>query len=479
MSEWEHAWADSTLTETSHQDEESQTSRQPKSPRGSRTNVSLILSLLKGEDDRAVRFLLAYTCVGITSRKLGEIIEKYDASQRAAALDEEGAKFRCNDFRLSWIERQTGKLSSGTKQSNRKRIKYLTVLYQSLGEHSSSGQPTLSVVRRGLAALGEHLSLTELNDYMISTGELEFDELDLVKFLKLMGSLDAAGRGVLISRRRKRRVLPNSSLVDLAVLFIELDRDLSGLVSCCGLAATIRDVSDDDSIQSNLYRKLAHVVSKSLLRDTDCFDFDEFVRFTADFVVGKSKKNIIANEKKIDTRGVPWAALFAEFLPIGKSTLRANAFKHFLTIVSEKQQLLLLSTTRDGSNLLHYVAERGDTEASKLLLAMPHIRMMVCEKNHAGLHPPAIAFLACNDECEKYLRSWMGYALDAKMRHKAERHRRLYAISASSQQQQQNMAVRSPKKSNPHGKTTRQKRRQHAKETREDEIEDNKNGDTS
>lgn len=451
-----------------------------------------------------VTLFLAYACIGASSREIARIVTNMsknegtgeqaltgeELAELARLCEEHGIRFRFEDPRMTWLDRMfgrvTGTLSARARTLIFRRMQYLEAVFRSL-ESNKTGSVALRRLQYGLAALGEPISLRDIVQLLIMSGECDLrnlESLDILLFMKVMGSYDSVrttslppgkkdiknGQSSGLSKDahciRKRAlmtvdtspspvvrgILSARMSIYVARLFIRLDPQLTGIVSCCGLANATREASETsrqydsyaDEEECKLWEKFALAVAKSTLRDTDVLDFSDLVQFVAEnvqthHVHGVQVRRLNQQSKfktrpenpqrsefaLLPTQGLPWEKILQR-IPVGK---REHSFKEAVSSIPDRQ---LLVTTRDGSNLLHYVAARDDSTACKLLMSRPCMRRLVCERNRAGLHPAALAFIERHDQCEAVLRSWMGFALDAKMHRKAGNQRKRGAKSGYS-----------------------------------------------
>ena len=214
--------------------------------------------------------------------------------------------------------------------------------------------------------------------------------------------------------------LPTSEFLQITRLFLLLDTSFAGRVQCAKLPQRIVELPSRFPhharyFDGNFLFRFACMMSNSDMRDSDYCDVNELLDKALDFLKSKaSQKDWIdhyADDKTLKSpTTVPWTSLL-EKLPLSNHA-RARDFEDSLSSMADKNLRLL---ARDGSNIFHFFAHRGDVTACKLLLQRSHIRFLIADKNRAGVYAVAVAAARSHFDIVSLLRPWLEYILDARL----------------------------------------------------------------
>jgi len=381
------------------------------------------------------------------------------------------------DDRYSPLERRFAYASGLVPLTARARVRRRALFLRTVFVSFDSEAVPLKSLHAALVAVGETVTSKDLMGTLLADGETSLDNLDAVSlpvFLKTLGHIDggrdsrralllkgaAAGRRrrspplLLFSSSNKKKAsssskafgakakeeegknnntttmrtkkteekpyagppgLATADFLRLTRLFLKLDATFRGRVSCARLPERIVSLDGSD-----LAFRFACVLANSDVRDSDFFDVDEFFEFGIDVRKKtdhtKKKHNWIdhyadpaGGKLKVPTN-LPWTTLL-EKLPL-ENRARQRDFEDALSLLNDRQLRLV---ARDGSNVFHYLAHRGDPVACKLTLQRYHLHFLLADRNRHGAYPSAVAAARGFFHCVSLFRPWVEYVLDARL----------------------------------------------------------------
>jgi len=196
----------------------------------------------------------------------------------------------------------------------------------------------------------------------------------------------------------------------------DVKKDFSGRVFCsASLPARVVDLGSlaTDLDAHFLYRFACFFANGDANKDT-YYDFSEFLEKVADFFEAKKTDWIddFARDSALrNPSTVPWASLLEGKLPLCNRA-RERDFDDSLALLPDKQLRL---QARDGSNVFHFFAHRGDPAAIKSLLQRHSLHFLTADRNRAGLFPAAVAAARHHFNCVTLLRPFIAYLQDARL----------------------------------------------------------------